>query len=161
TIAELFAREGAALQVSAHEPFLLDDPEAVWYVEAGGILMFTVALQRGAPHGTRTHFLDIDAGQCLFGFDLQRTSASAGFLAVAKQGTRLRKLTVARLRELASRPAIGARIAPVLDTWIRALSMALARDLSATRTGEQPLKAGEARSIAHGIKVTSPDDVLW
>jgi ATP-binding cassette subfamily C protein len=159
--AELFAREAPAVVVSAHEPFLLNDPDACWYVETGGILIFTVALEKGVPHGTRSHFLDIATSQLLFGFDLLRIAASSGFLAVAKSGTTLRQMRVSRLRELSGRPAHARIIEPLIDTWIIGLSKALARDLPAKRSGEIALKPGEAISLKHGTKVTCPEGVLW
>jgi NHLM bacteriocin system ABC transporter ATP-binding protein len=158
---ELFEREAPALAISAHEPFLLNDPEAVWYVETGGAMIFTVALEKGVPHGTRAHFLDVDTSQLLFGFDLLRIAASSGFLAVARTGTTMRKLKVSRLRELAGRPAHAKIIEPLLDTWIQGLSKGLARDLPAKRGGEIELKPGEAISLKHGTKVTCPEGVLW
>jgi hypothetical protein len=63
--------KGELLNVPAHEPFLADDPNAVWYVVSGGILLFIVAVEKGEPVGTRTHFLGIAPGECFFGFDLQ------------------------------------------------------------------------------------------
>jgi NHLM bacteriocin system ABC transporter ATP-binding protein len=161
TTAELFAREAPALAVSAHEPFLLNDPDAMYYIETGGILIFTVGLEKGVPHGTRAHFLDIDTSQCLFGFDLLRIGASSGFLAVARQGTTLRKLKVSRLREMTGRPALAKLVAPLIDTWIQGLAKALARDLPAKRIGEIALKPGEPISLKHGQKVSCPDGVLW
>ena len=49
--------EGEPIEVSAHRPFLLDDVDSVYYVVEGGLLIFTVALEKGAPVGQRTHFL--------------------------------------------------------------------------------------------------------
>src|SRR4029450_6889812 len=62
--------EGELIEVSAHRPFLLEDPDSVYYVVEGGLLIFTVALEKGAPVGQRTHFLGIGPGQCCFGFHL-------------------------------------------------------------------------------------------
>jgi NHLM bacteriocin system ABC transporter ATP-binding protein len=161
TVAELFAREAPAVPVSAHEPFLLNDPDSLYYIEVGGIMIFTVAVEKGQPKGTRAHFLDVETSQLVFGFDLLRIAASSGFLAVAKPGTTLRKLPVARLRELCGRPAHQKVVAPLIDNWLIGLSKALARDLPAKRTGELPLKPGEAISLKHGTKVTCPEGVLW
>src|SRR5690606_32172836 len=72
TSGERFEDEGEEIHVSGHRPFLLDDPNAAWYVVQGGILIFTVAIEQGQPVGTRTHFLGVLPGQAIFGFDLQR-----------------------------------------------------------------------------------------
>ena len=86
--------EGEPIEVSAHRPFLLDDVDSVYYVVEGGLLIFTVALEKGAPVGQRTHFLGIGPGQCCFGFDLKGYALGSGFLVVPKQGTKVRRMPV-------------------------------------------------------------------
>src|SRR5207248_1324670 len=52
-------KEGELADFNAHKPFLLDEPEHLWYVASGGVLIFTVAVENGQPAGPRTHFLGI------------------------------------------------------------------------------------------------------
>jgi NHLM bacteriocin system ABC transporter ATP-binding protein len=153
--------EGELIEASAHHPFLLDDPESLWYVVTGGLLVFTVALERGQPVGSRSHFLGVTAGQCCFGFDLRSYALGSGFLAVAKQGTMLRRIPVSRIRELASVPQQADTIAALVDTWLSALSKALARDISIKRAGEQVLEAGQPLTLDRKSKATASDGVLW
>jgi NHLM bacteriocin system ABC transporter ATP-binding protein len=153
--------EGEQLAVSAHDPFLLDDPESAWYVISGGILIFTVALENGEAVGNRTLFCDIAPAQMFFGFDTKAYGAGSAFLAVAKQGTTVRKIPVARLRQVAadstSRPAIGAW----LDAWVTGLSAALAADLPMNRPDEIVLRHGERVSLDENATATSGHDVVW
>jgi pSer/pThr/pTyr-binding forkhead associated (FHA) protein len=128
--------EGELLEVSAHKPFLLDDPERLWYVVTGGLLIFTVAIEKGQPAGARNHFLGIDEGQACFGFDLAKYAAGSGFLVVAKQGTTVRKIAVGRLRELGAMPAQAKTVASIVDTWVTGLSRTLIRDFPTKRSGE-------------------------
>ena len=90
-----------ACQPAVHAPFLLDDPETVWFVEAGGLLVFTAVIDDGVPRGTRTHLLDVGPGECVFGFDAIGIPGAIGVLAVVRWGTVLRRLT--------DRPAARAR----------------------------------------------------
>ena len=110
--------EGELVEVSAHRPFLLDDPDSVFYVAEGGLLIFTVALEKGAPVGQRTHFLGIGAGQCCFGFDLKGYALGSGFLVVPKQGSKVRKIPITRLQQLARSPQGGEGVAALIDTWV-------------------------------------------
>lgn len=153
--------EGELVEASAHHPFLLDDPESLWYVASGGLLIFTVALERGQPVGSRSHFVGVTTGQCCFGFDLRSYALGSGFLAVPKQGTVLRRIPVSRLRELASVPQQADTIVALLETWISALSKALARDISIKRAGEQVLEAGQVLTLDRKSKATASDGVLW
>ena len=111
-------QEGEAIEASAHRPFQLDDPDSAWYVVSGGLLIFTVGLEKGEPVGTRTHFLGIVEGQMCLGFDLKRYGVGSSFLAVAKQGTVLRRIPKSRLKELASDARHGETIASLVDAWV-------------------------------------------
>jgi NHLM bacteriocin system ABC transporter ATP-binding protein len=153
--------EGELVEVSAHRPFLLDDASSVWYVVSGGIEIFTVAVEHGAPVGTRAHFLGVLPGQCFFGFDLLRYGMGSGFLAVAKRDTTVRRIRLARLRALASARPTAAAVAALIDTWIAGLSKTLTRDLDAKRVGESTLQSGEPVELASGGKATAAEGVLW
>jgi len=152
--------EGELLQVYAHQPFVLDDPASLWYVVTGGLMIFTVALDKGKPTGTRAHFSNIEAGSACFGFDLQPQTYGSGFLAVPKQGTTVRKMPVRRLQALAASSHDSARIAGLLDTWVAGLCGALSRDLPMKRTGEIVLQPGTAVELTRGQKATAAG-VLW
>ena len=153
--------EGELEEVSAHKPFLLDDASSLWYVVTGGIEIFTVAVQQGKPVGTRAHFLGILPGQCLFGFDLLNLGMGSGFLAVAKGGTTLRRIQVARLRELATSPHQAPAVASLVDTWVAGLSKALTRDLDTKRVDETLLRPGEHVEFGSGTTATSAEGVVW
>jgi ATP-binding cassette subfamily C protein len=152
--------EGELIEVSAHRPFLLEDPDSVYYVAEGGLLIFTVALEKGAPVGQRTHFLGIGAGQCCFGFDLKGYALGSGFLVVPKQGSKVRRIPIARLQQLSRVPQQAEGVAALLDVWVGGLSKALT-PTTAKRTNELPLKAGSELTLDRTNKATSADGVVW
>ncbi len=152
--------EGELVEASAHRPFLLDDPATVWYVVTGGLLLFTVAVERGEAVGPRSHFLGILPGQCCFGFDLTRYGFGSGFLAVPKPETTLRKIPLARLQALAA-SGLGEAVAALIDTWIEGLTMALVHNLTVKRTDEPLLKAGTPVELGTRHKASADRGVLW
>lgn len=152
--------EGEAVEGFAHKPFVLDDPESVWYVVKGGVLIFTVAMEKGVPVGPRTHFLGIVAGQCFMGFDPQDARGSA-FLAVPKPGALLRKIPRARFRELAAAPANAASMAALIDTWIGGLAKSLSTGLAASRAGAKALTPGQSLELQPSEKATSASGLVW
>ncbi len=153
--------EGEPLTLGAHDAFLLNDPDHAWYVVRGGIMIFTVSLEKGEPVGTRSHFLGVVPGQLLFGFDAKRYASASGFLAVPKQGTQLRKIPVSRLRQLAAEPGRGQVVSELVDSWIGGLSTALIANLQLKRTDEPLLKAGARVALDQTMKATSADPVVW
>src|SRR5439155_11404841 len=128
--------EGELSTFLAHKPIVLDDPSSVSSVVSGGVLIFTVAIENGEPAGTRTHFLGVNPGQCFFGFDLKAYGFGSGFLAVAKQGTQVRKIPRTRLREIAADRTKRAGVAKIVDDWVNGLSTALIHDFPAKRADE-------------------------
>jgi NHLM bacteriocin system ABC transporter ATP-binding protein len=152
--------EGEAVEASAQRPFLLDEPDSVWYVVSGGLFLFTVALENGRPVGPRTHFLAVVAGQCCFGFDLRGYGLASGLLAVARQGTTLRRMSRARFRSLATTPSFTPVCASLMDVWIAGLSRALAPE-HITRSGELPLVAGKPVKLTTTTRATSAEGVIW
>jgi ATP-binding cassette subfamily C protein len=153
--------EGELVEVSAHAPFLIDDPNTVWHVVSGGVLLFTVGVEKGQPVGTRTHFLGIAPGQSFFGFDLQSYGLGSGFLAVAKQGTTVRKIDRARLKDIGADPAQAQAVAALVDTWVSGLSKALIQGLPVKRAGEIGLAAEKHIDLDTKGRATSADGVVW
>ncbi len=152
--------EGEPLELGGHQAFLLEDPTLLYYVVAGGVDIFTVAVKGGQPEGARTHFLGVLPGQCLFGFDLANHELGSGFLAVPKQGTRLRKIPLARLQQIASSRANAAAVVALLETWTTGLSRCLTRGL---KPPQAPLsvKPGERTVMKKGARARAAEGVVW
>ncbi len=161
TGSERFEDEGEAVEVSAHRPFLLDDPDAVWYVVEGGVLIFTVAIEDGQPVGTRTHFLGVLPGQAIFGFDLQRYGVGSGFLAVGRQGTTVRRISLHRLQQIAAVPTRRAAVAALIDVWVTGLTKALVASMPAPRADRTPLTPGQHVELDSKGRATSAGGVVW
>ncbi|MCC7044018.1 MAG: NHLP bacteriocin export ABC transporter permease/ATPase subunit [Acidobacteria bacterium] len=156
-----FEDEGEAIEASGHKPFLLDDPNSVWYVAQGGVLIFTVAIENGQPVGTRTHFLGVLPGQAIFGFDLQRYGVGSGFLAVGKQGTVVRRIPLARLQQIASTPGRAGSVATLVDIWVAGLTKALVADQVGSKTTRRAIGAKQRVDLDSSTRATAAGEVLW
>ena len=151
--------EGDQVDVSVHRTLLLDDPETVYYVAAGGLMLFSVAMEKGAPAGPRTHLLDVPPDQCAFGFRSARTMFGSGVLAVPKPGTQLRRIRRARLGELAR--AHPESVVPVIERWIGNVARAVAPADSPDETTPVPLEAGIEVTIERGRPARPGMGVVW
>lgn len=156
-----FLEEGELEQPSGKYPFLLDGNQTVWYVEAGRIEIFTVAVRDGAPHGARTHFATVEAGQLIFGMDLGRYGMGSGFLAVGRLGTRLRRVSLARLQEVSRNADVVEDLAMLLDEWVDNLSRSLTKDIIPGPLVDVNLVEGQKVSLANQQKARSNKGVLW
>ncbi len=155
-----FEEEGEELVTAANRPMVLSDPDSVWLVESGKIEIFTVALEQGQPVGARTHFVTVEPGQLFFGMDTDRYGMGSGFLAVGKAGSRLRHYSAARLLRLAAEPAHRARVAPMVEHWVEALSRRLVSDIDVPRPDVQ-LQIDQPFTAEPGKRVASERGVAW
>jgi NHLM bacteriocin system ABC transporter, ATP-binding protein len=123
------ARDGEPVIASASAPFLLTEPDLVWWIEAGSVDVFSVRLENGQPTGSRRPFCSVAAGAALFGFG--PALAQRALLAVPGPDTRLRRINRASLRTLARDASFAPAVAHLLDTWITAVSTGVSRDVPA------------------------------
>ncbi|NJL15282.1 MAG: hypothetical protein HC913_21250 [Microscillaceae bacterium] len=55
-ICEFFMAEGERQNITVNTPFLLNQPERVWWLESGQLNLYTVHLHEGKPEGKRYFF---------------------------------------------------------------------------------------------------------
>jgi NHLM bacteriocin system ABC transporter ATP-binding protein len=107
--------ESEEVALAGNAPLLLDSSPGIWLVETGTAEVFAVPRDREGP---RTHLCSATAGQVLCG---AANGTALSLLAVGHAGTRLRRLSADRLRELARDPEAAAGLAAGLDGWLAGL----------------------------------------
>lgn len=167
-LGELLAKVAARNLSDAGEPVtitgsqapLLNDPDSIYYVVAGNVEIFTVAVKDGRPTGARTHFLTVPKGEALFGLDLTYAGDSA-FLASAKGDSVVRRISRDTLDELAADANTGNELVRLVDAWVTRLSRRLTEDIRNKPTAELSLEAGKSAAVAAGQRVRSAAGVIW
>ncbi|MEP7131525.1 MAG: NHLP bacteriocin export ABC transporter permease/ATPase subunit [Acidobacteriota bacterium] len=152
--------EGEPIPVAGNQPFLIDNPDAMWIVEEGRLEIFTVPIQNGEAAGARTHFVSVETGQALFGMDFAGYGLGSGFLAAGKTGTKLRMLQRSRLAELAGSGKHAERIQTLVETWVTGLSKSLVRDLPPGPAAVD-LTDGEAATLPFQGRARAQKGVVW
>lgn len=150
--------EGELIQAGGNKPFLLDDPQRAWVIYAGSVDVFAVPVEESRVAGTRRHVGRMEAGQALFGMQLD-AARQVGLLASGVTGTWLLPLDLPRLQELAGnaedRPAVQA----LIDAWVVQLSAGLVTQ--AIPRGHQLIEAGEALALSESEVVLAKKGALW
>ena len=159
TAADLFRAEGALFEAGSNQPFSVDDPEQVWFIDSGRVDLFAVPLAGGEPSGARSHFVRVAAGQVVFGLCREAGGGGLGWLAVGGNGTRLYRLPAARLRQLQANEAGAGELARWLDAWIELLYEGLAGALPPTEC--EVVQAGEEISVAQSTPIRAASGVVW
>ncbi len=160
TLGDLFLAESAPYRIGGNQPFLLDDPDSVWFVQEGKVEIFLVAVNQGVPDDTRYHVATVDEGGLFIGTAAGSGRDVQGLLAVAQPNTALVRLGLPRLRELAALPEWGASITDLLEGWLARLAESLTRGLFPPRT-EVQLSAGEIALAEPRQKVGPLKGNLW
>lgn len=160
-LVKCFLEEGTLELPTGKSPFLLDGTQNVWYLEAGRIEIFTVAVRDGKAQGARTHFATINPGQLMFGMDLGRYGMGSGFLAVGKLGTRMHRLSMERIQEIARDADMVEDLGQALDQWVATLSRSLTRDIIPGPLVDVNLAEGERRTLENEQKARSNKGVSW
>jgi ATP-binding cassette subfamily C protein len=97
----------------------------------------------------------------MFGMDLERYDFGNGFLAVGSGGTHLRRISVARLRELATDPVYADEIGGLVDHWVQSLSRSLTKEIIPGPVVDVLLEVGEETELANRQTARSSRGVCW
>jgi NHLM bacteriocin system ABC transporter ATP-binding protein len=159
----LLRPEGEEVEVGGNLPFRLAPADAAWFLAAGRIEVFAVRRAADGGFGPRTHLLSATAGQVIFGAgegDGETGGDGMALLAVGMPGTRLVRLTVPRLRQLARDPALAAELAVAIEGWVESLTSELPHATPPKVFAE--LRPGaEAHLEAAGLAARARSGVVW
>ena len=157
-LSERLAGARAADEVGSDRPFLLEG-DRVWWVQAGRVDVFAVALAGGEAAGARRHLLRVEEGGLVLGTGAAGRAAAVGLLGVGGVGTRLVELDRAALRALAALPGCGAAACALVDGWVDALCASMARGVPSVECGYLPM--GAESSPAEAACVRPDRRVAW
>lgn len=94
------ARQGRI--VKGNEPLLLNDPEKIWFVKSGSLVLHGILVENSQVKGGRRFLFNVGAGEALFGASLAPSNQDQefrGILAVALEETELLELPFEELLE--------------------------------------------------------------
>jgi ATP-binding cassette subfamily C protein len=162
TATSAFAGEGTVEEIDGSRPILLADADDLWLVEEGLVQVFAVGIEGGRAVGARSHFLTVPAGCCMLGMDVESLGIGHGFLAVGGVGTRVRRLSVARLQRLLDeRPEVAPALCGLVDRWLVDLGRALTADLVARPQIDASVQPGERIALENLAEAGTQRGVAW
>ncbi|MEM6701163.1 MAG: NHLP bacteriocin export ABC transporter permease/ATPase subunit [Acidobacteriota bacterium] len=160
-VIELFRNEGTPAATGGNHPFIIDDPRSAWLVEEGQVNIFTVGVENGEPVGARDFYLHLEEGDFFFGMDLDSYGMGSGFLAVGKVGTKLRRISVERLEELAADKAYAEAINDAVTHWVLGLSKSLTKEIIPGPLVDLNLVPEDHVILENQQKVRAAKGLLW
>jgi NHLM bacteriocin system ABC transporter ATP-binding protein len=115
--------QGETLALHSGIPLSLQDPDKVWIVLEGKLDLYLVEMRDGEPVGARHHFIRVEAGNPVMGFNPQ-PDAAFGVIANPAMGSKVLRLQLKQLQ----RAAAGSpeAVLPFIDNWVENLGSAIA-----------------------------------
>ena len=115
--------QGETLALHSGIPLSLQDPEKVWVVLEGKLDLYLVEMREGEPTGARHHFIRVEAGNPVMGFE-KLPDAAFGVIANPAVGSKVLRLQLKQLQQA----AVGSpeSVLPLIDKWVENLGSAMA-----------------------------------
>lgn len=156
---EIFQQEGEILEVGSNKPFLLDDDQAVWFVEKGAVNIFWVPVKGHEVVGSHNHIFKAQQGLLLFGIP-PHEKEGLSLLGVGVSGTQIRKLPRSRLQEILKQETQEETFIGLIKSWIIGISQGLFEKIALPKdtlaiNNEKELELEEGKTAA------SNKDLLW
>jgi NHLM bacteriocin system ABC transporter ATP-binding protein len=111
------ARQGRI--VKGNEPLLLNDPQKIWVVKSGSLVLHSILVENEELKGNRRFLFNVGAGEALFGASLApsaKRNEQRSILAVALEETELQPLTFEDLVELIKKGNLEA--IALVEGWV-------------------------------------------
>ncbi len=160
--ADALKSEGTVEEVDGSRPFVLGNRDDFWLVEQGVVEVFAVEVKANRPVGARSHFLTVAAGSCMLGMDVENLGLGYGFLAVGRVGTRVRRLSITRLKQrIRQRPEVAAAVCSLVDGWVAELGRSLTEDIRPLPQNDASVEAGERLVLLNQALINARSGVVW
>jgi len=115
--------QGERLALPCGIPLSLHDPESAWIVLEGKLDLFLVETRDGEPSGARHHFMRVEAGNPVMGFD-KLSGEVLGVMANPAVGSKVLRLELKQLQQAATRSPES--VLPFIEAWVESLGSAAA-----------------------------------
>lgn len=159
TIQQLFHDHGTLQKSGTGSSFLLGSADAVWYLDQGGVELFTVDRDNNTATGRRFHLCSLLPGSLLFGMDSQSGPPNFSCLATLQLGSSLYRLEKEHLLAALDDLELFQECCILVDKWLETLVQGLVKDRR--QTCQHFLTPEKEQTIDKGLRVSSDRNLLW
>ncbi len=158
----LIHQTGTQTLLTVNNPFLLDDPQKIWWVDSGNVSIYTVWLPEGVPSGKRYYFTSVDSGQIMMGFHSQNSSTGIGLLADAMEESILYSLDIEQFRSFLQNEKTLPWVAELVSNWIDNIFFGISENANhPNKPANVLIQAGERLILRQGDSISSQKNVVW
>ncbi len=159
TIQQLFFTHGTLLESGTNASFFLNSHDKVWYLDRGGVELFTVDCKGEEAKGRRFHLCSITSNSILFSMDGINAPSDFACLAIMQQDTCLYSLDRQQLLTALDDSTLFQECVNLSDKWIHSLSLGTTQ--KKIQKCEHYLHPGKEAILSKGERITSDSDLLW
>ncbi|MCS6821475.1 MAG: NHLP bacteriocin export ABC transporter permease/ATPase subunit [Microscillaceae bacterium] len=161
-LATQIKRVGKEQRLTVNTPFLLDQPNIIWWIEKGNISLYTVELdEQYKPQGKRYYFADVPTGEILLGMNTQ-TAWKVAFLADATEDTTTWAIPLTEFQSLAQSIDFQADVAKLLQSFIETIYIGIAENTShADEQADLLVEASEKLLLRKNEKIAAHKQLVW
>jgi len=161
TLKDIFRKEGEVKHMTVTTPFILDDPDKIWFIDEGQINVYTIQLREGVESGQRFFFFHADKHELLMGMQIKDNPYQVAFSADATEDSVVYSLSVKRLRELLN-DEVKYDIIDLSNKWFGNVYRGLAENENHPKEQVDVLvKAGERLILKSGESISSQRHLIW
>lgn len=153
---------GTPIQMTVNTPFLMDDPEKIWFVESGHLNIYTVKLNGHQSAGKRYFFSAVEANQVLMGVNSKNSPHGIGFSADATEDSLLYACSIEDFRALWLDKHLRSQATALLTQWIENIFYGISENANHPNIqAELMVKADERVILRKGESISSQRKVVW
>lgn len=147
--------------MTVNTPFLIDQPDKVWFIEQGGINIYTTTLKNNLPEGKRFYFFNCGRRQIIMGFEPSPEQEIA-LLADASEDTTLYELDREAFRQLMQDEHLKDMVAQLVNHWAETLFLGVSENANHPNLQADVLvEADEMLILRKGEKIASQRNLIW
>lgn len=158
-IQQLFHTQGTLQKSGTGSSFFLDSTDTVWYLDEGGVELFTVDRHIDEANGRLFHLCSLLPGTLLFGMDSPAGPSDFGCLATLQQGSSLYRLEKKYLLAALDEPELFQECCLLTDKWLTTLVQGVGKQ--SHPSDQFFLTPGKEESIDKDKRISGYSTMLW
>ncbi|MTI81651.1 MAG: NHLP bacteriocin export ABC transporter permease/ATPase subunit [Firmicutes bacterium] len=123
--------EGTLISVAGNNPLLLTNPDSIWLVEQGKVIVFAVEVKAEERTGKRNYLFEVTEGNLIFGISPQGRERKFALLASGLPGTKLRQIQKQRFTEIIKDLSDQSTYLQLFNNWVNSLADSVPMDATA------------------------------
>jgi len=160
-IIEFFRETGKEIKLTVITPFVINNPDKLWYIDSGSINLSSTKYVNNQPIGKLYNFHIFNKGEIFFGFK-QKNEESLIFLADAEEESIIYELDIKLIKDKINSKEFSSQFAYLVDKWVINIYNAINEDTTVKRPSiNHLLDENVVNELVENSYVSTNHKILW